>query len=181
MEEIKKEKNIFITSDTHFGHFNIIGYAGRKFTYLYEMDNALIKNWNELIKADDIVYHLGDVSFNPDQYIDRLNGNIFLIRGNHDKPKYDYLYKEVVDLAEINVEEFKCIMVHEPIILGEIYKKGRTPDFSLLDKYDFIFCGHCHNKWKINGKNINVGVDVWDMKPINIKDLAKFLRSLTTI
>ena len=54
--------NTFFTSDTHFGHNNIIEYCKRPYTSVEEMDAALEKNWNEVVKPDDLVYHLGDLA-----------------------------------------------------------------------------------------------------------------------
>lgn len=180
-------KDIYFTSDTHFGHFNIIGYTNRKdkdgklFKDAWEMNRVLTENWNAVVKPEDLVYHLGDFSFQSDRYRHYLNGHIVLVRGNHDKQRYDELFEEVVDMVEIKIGEFSCIMTHIPIELGRPYKKGMSPDFTLLDKYDFIIAGHVHEAWKTSGKNVNVGVDVWDMKPVHINELARYLRSLKEI
>jgi calcineurin-like phosphoesterase family protein len=171
--------NIFLTSDHHFGHDNIRGYCNRPFDSVWEMNNILTENWNIIVKPDDIIYYLGDFSFQSDKYKKYLNGRKFcLVRGNHDKRKYDYLFDEVVDSLELKIGEFNCLLTHIPIEIGRPYKKGMTPDFSLLDKYCYIICGHVHEAWKVSDKNVNVGVDVWDMKPLHINELARFLRSL---
>ena len=101
--------NIFLTSDSHFGHGNIIKYCNRpwmkptdldadgewvseevKRERTRENDETLIANWNSRVQRGDIVYHLGDFAFtktpaDTEAYIRRLNGSIHLIRGNHDK------------------------------------------------------------------------------------------------
>ncbi len=79
----------------------------------------------------------------------------------------------------IKIAEFNCYMIHTPIDPKGQYKKGREPDFTILDRYDFVICGHVHEKWKVSGKNVNVGVDIWK-KPVHIDELARFLRSLKT-
>jgi calcineurin-like phosphoesterase family protein len=68
-------------------------------------------------------------------------------------------------------------LTHVPIDLEGQYKKGREPDFSILDRYDYIICGHVHDRFNVNGKNVNVGVDIWK-KPIHVDELTRFLRSL---
>jgi calcineurin-like phosphoesterase family protein len=176
--EMSVSGETWITSDTHFGHANIIKYCARPFNLVQDMDEVLINNWNSLIKPEDTVYHLGDVSFRPDNYVEKLNGKIILIYGNHDHPKYNPLYSEVKQTHEIKIKEFRCLMTHVPLIDDGFYKKGKWPNLNLKRKYKYILCGHIHEKWRVREKNINVGVDVWDMKPIHIDELAMFLRKI---
>lgn len=81
------EVNIWFTSDTHFGHRNIIKFCNRPWNTVEEMDNALIENWNKVVKPEDIVFHLGDFAFATNgrwkEIINSLNGHIYLIVGNH--------------------------------------------------------------------------------------------------
>ena len=81
-------KKIYFTSDTHFSHEAIIKYCCRPFKTVEKMDEALVKNWNEVVPEDGIVFHLGDVGFGQPKYINdilrRLNGKIYLVIGNHD-------------------------------------------------------------------------------------------------
>ena len=84
----KDPTKIFFTSDTHFGHGNIINFCKRPYENVAKMDNALIENWNATVGLADDVYHLGDFCFNGIQrwweLIGALNGRIHLILGNHD-------------------------------------------------------------------------------------------------
>ena len=87
---MSKRSKIFFTSDTHFGHENIMKYANRPFRDAAHMNEELIKNWNEIISDGDEVYHLGDFAFGttPEKtkpILDRLNGKIYLLEGNHEK------------------------------------------------------------------------------------------------
>lgn len=67
---------IYLTSDTHFSHANIIEYSKRPFANVDEMDEALVNNWNKVVTPKDIVYHLGDVIFSKNHSIlRRLMGN----------------------------------------------------------------------------------------------------------
>ena len=80
---------IHFTSDTHFSHANVIEYSKRPFTDTTHMDEILIANWNKHVSITDTVYHLGDFSLSTEaveKYVKRLNGNIILVLGNHDKP-----------------------------------------------------------------------------------------------
>lgn len=79
----------FITSDTHFGHGNVIKYSGRPFADADEMDTELIHRWNAKVPKNAVIYHLGDFSFSkPDrirEIVGQLHGRIRLFPGNHDK------------------------------------------------------------------------------------------------
>lgn len=75
-------KDYFFTSDTHFSHKRVLAY--RPFATLQEMDEALVANWNAVVKPGDDVYHLGDFAWkNAQHYRNRLVGNIYKIKGNH--------------------------------------------------------------------------------------------------
>lgn len=169
------DNGVLITSDSHLGHENIIRYCGRDYKNARHMDESMIADWNGVVKKDNWVIHLGDFSFNPDRYVNKLNGRIILVRGNHDNGKYDRLFEGVVDHMPLKIGEFNCFLTHKPMDINEQYKKGREPDLSVLDRYDYILCGHVHEKWAVNGKNINVGVDIWK-KLITINELVRFLR-----
>ena len=90
--------SFFFIGDTHFGHSNIIRYDGRPFSSVDEMNEALIANWNRVVRDRDTVYHLGDVSMlRPEKtraILDRLNGKICLIRGNHERAAEDKLCRD---------------------------------------------------------------------------------------
>ncbi len=79
----------FVTSDTHFGHANIIRYCTRPFASVEAMDRELVDRWNAKVPKNATIYHLGDFSFHkdPDRTLEilySLNGDIHLIAGNHD-------------------------------------------------------------------------------------------------
>lgn len=81
---------MIFTSDSHFGHFNVIEYSGRPFTSTEEMREVIVNNWNHVVGKKDTIYHLGDFTLSTDlNYIDgilsQLNGKIRLIAGNHDR------------------------------------------------------------------------------------------------
>lgn len=79
---------IWFTSDTHFFHNKIIEYCQRPFANVEEMNNELIYRWNQVVRNDDVVFHLGDFCLGKakkwNSILDKLNGKICLILGNHD-------------------------------------------------------------------------------------------------
>lgn len=116
------QNNSWAISDTHFGHDNVIIYDKRPFKTGEEMDEAMIKNWNSVVKPNDIIYHLGDFAFLHESMIckilDRLNGNKILITGNHDKQmrkdcvrKY---FKIITPYLEVYQNKQLICMFHYP-------------------------------------------------------------------
>ena len=87
------------------GHANIIKYCNRPFETVERMNKEMIKKWNSVVKEGDKIYHLGDFIFGKKdiaaEIISRLNGNIYLIKGNHDHMKNQWYrdagIKEVYD------------------------------------------------------------------------------------
>jgi len=98
--------NLFLISDTHFGHAKFLtfktasGELIRKFDSVEQMDQTMIDNWNKVVNKNDQVYHLGDVVINRKflQVLDQLNGKKVLIRGNHDIFKIDDYTKYFKDV-----------------------------------------------------------------------------------
>ena len=79
---------IYFIADTHFGYANIIKYENRPFCNVEEINRVIIDRWNQTVSKEDTVYHLGDffLTYTKKQMeiMNRLNGEIILIRGNHD-------------------------------------------------------------------------------------------------
>jgi calcineurin-like phosphoesterase family protein len=171
---------IFLTSDTHFGHTNIIKYCNRPFKNAYLMDNALIENWNSAVGPEDIVYHLGDFAFGGiAKYLPRLNGEIILIRGNHDRNSElkgcDFKIHQNLDFK---YGGYKFKMNHRPVYpagTNDPFRDAEVKSIINLSEYDWILSGHIHEKWVKHGKNINVGVDVWDFKPVSIDTIIDLI------
>lgn len=124
---------IYVVADTHFGHGNIIKFLndsgeiirqhpeGRPFVNVHEHDELIIQRWNEVVKPEDHVYHLGDVAINK-QIIkhglcNRLLGHKRLVRGNHDIcDTRDYIeggFQEIFGVRVFHKEGF--ILSHIPI------------------------------------------------------------------
>lgn len=171
---------IFFTSDTHFFHQNILKYEpeSRPFGSVEEMNEKIIENWNSVVGPEDTVYHLGDFFMGPTQNIEptvkRLNGNIILVRGNHDTANRLEIYKslgiEVKDIAYIPYKGRFFICCHFPINNEEFVKMARQDNSEVVFLY-----GHVHHNAPdgyVDG-TYHVGMDTNNLTPINIDDLWK--------
>lgn len=116
--------SVFLVSDTHFGHSGVCrflrddGTKLRPWTDPNEMDEAMVKAWNERVKPNDKVYHLGDVVINRKalNILRRLNGDKVLIRGNHDIFKlsdYTEHFRDIRGYHVMNGMILSHIPVHE--------------------------------------------------------------------
>lgn len=145
-------KEYFI-ADTHFGHRQIIDYEDRPFTSVEEMDEILIKNWNETVDNNDTIYMLGDFAFYDKDKIkeicSKLNGNKILVKGNHDTLSVkDYMECGFIEVSSypIIVNGF-FILSHAPLymnnnmpyvnIFGHVHNNGIYTDYS---KKSFCAC-----------------------------------------
>ena len=154
--------NVFIISDTHFNHKNIIEYSGRPFKTVEEMNEEMIKRWNNKVGKDDFVMHLGDFALgNKEEVVkirDRLNGNIILLKGNHDnKSVREAGFLIVKGTLEID----NIIFSHNPL-----QKKDIPAGFINVH-------GHIHGKESVNG--FNVSVEKTNYEPILLEDLKKLI------
>ena len=113
--------NTYFIGDSHFFHRNIIEYGNRPFKDLDEMHSVLIKNWNNTVKKDSIIYHMGDFALGNNEQIatvfNSLNGRKRLILGNHDHPKKNFLKTlfEEVYCKPILLDRY--LLSHHPIML----------------------------------------------------------------
>ena len=175
---------VWVTSDTHFGHTNILSYENRieklKVSTVEEHDQELIKRWNSVVSKDDLVLVLGDFSFlkanKTEELIQKLNGDIVLIRGNHDiflddKKFNKKLFKAVYDYKETKYKGQEIALMHYPIQDFKHQNKETKPAVLLF--------GHIHTfKVEIPKHSFNVGVDVNDYYPVSLTTaIAKALNN----
>jgi calcineurin-like phosphoesterase family protein len=165
------------------GHANIIPFTGRPFmnkgdwnskdgwldpkfkkSACHFMNTELTRLWNETVSENDIVYHLGDFSFekNIEPYTKHLNGHIIHFKGNHDR----------VDSLESAILVFK----DKRFYLTHIPPETNS---DIPRNVNAVLCGHVHEKWRINDTFrvpvINVGVDVWNYKPVLLSTILQLL------
>jgi calcineurin-like phosphoesterase family protein len=183
----------WFTSDTHFSHSNIIKYCNRPFKDAGEMNRVLIQNWNDLVKPEDTVYHLGDVSFaSPEvtkNIVNNLNGYKILILGNHDRKANKMLewgFQEVHQSLQLELEGgIIANLSHYPYRgdKSDPYHKVKFDTKNLKDDGRLLLNGHVHVAWRSRPglyKNhmINVGVDQWDFRPISESQLLDYFYTL---
>lgn len=148
------------------------------------MDKQLIKNWNELVNLGDLVFHLGDFTFGDvsdwEYYRNQLNGNIVLIKGNHDKVQngqIKHLFDGIYDFLEIKVRDDTTYKGWQNITLChyalKVWDKSHHGSFSLF--------GHSHNTLPDdpNSLSFDVGVDCHDYKPISYARVKEIMATKT--
>ena len=124
-------QKIFFTSDTHFGHENAIRFDNRPFANAAEMDAELTRRWNAKVGTGDLVYVLGDMiwkSLNNDAepLIKSLNGQIILIKGNHDR----FINNAKAKKALAGIKDYDDIVFKkEKLTIKEAIKNGFLPSF----------------------------------------------------
>lgn len=173
--------SIFFTSDNHFFHENVILYCNRPFQNADEMNDAMVDNWNKVVKPGDTVYHLGDFFMGKasdwPEIMAYLDGDIILIRGNHDKgttTKYLNLgFKEVHNDLIREIDGKKVWMNHYP---WHDYKRELLRPERNVKTYDIALCGHIHQHWKYKDGLFNVGVDVNNFTPISLNHVLEYLK-----
>lgn len=164
-DESKRKGEIFVVSDMHFDHKNIIKYCNRPFSSVCDMNRTLIDNWNGSVRKGDRVYYLGDMTLGRkrssiDFWLSKLNGEVRFIRGNHD---LDPIMKAVVieDRFPIKYGGYEFLLMHDPY---------RPPDWN-----GWIIHGDKHNTSPVEyphinrrNKTVNVCVEYTGYTPMNL-------------
>lgn len=168
----------FLTSDTHFGHENACtvfklpdGSPLRPFANALEMNEEMVKRWNDRVRPGDKVYHLGDVVINK-RYLDvmgRLNGSKVLIKGNHDIFKLkEYLqyFRDVRACHVLNGMIFTHIPIHK----------------SSIARFGCNIHGHLHASRVMDGDRIDpdyycVSVEHTDFAPISLEEVNERVKA----
>jgi len=186
--ETYSKSKVFFTSDTHFFHSKIIGYTGRPFENVEQMNQTLIENWNRVVPRDGIVFHLGDFAFaseeNWNSILDKLKGKIYLILGNHDMKMAG---KEVMNRFEevtlqkiIRVDGREILLNHYPFLC---YSGAYREEWQLF--------GHVHSgAERVEGIDIprlvnlfptqyDVGVDNNNYTPVSYEQVKAIIESRT--
>jgi calcineurin-like phosphoesterase family protein len=160
----------YVISDTHAYHANIIRYCNRPFKDVPEMNGRMIYNWNSVVTPNDIVYHVGDVSFGKKEdlrnFVQCLNGHKILIMGNHDRQKSIMRwagFEDVLDSLILERNGYRFLLHHYPWY--DVPPPG----------IDRVIHGHIHNTIDESPKyhkcNVNVSVEMINYTPIPLLSL----------
>lgn len=194
---------IYFTSDEHFYHSRVIGYCSRPFSSVEEMNESMVRRWNEIITPDDTVYCLGDFSMafrSVELFSPRLMGTKKLVPGNHDFCHSYHKKSRNPDNQKIWIEKYKehgwevlaeqvVIELGDNLAFVDMCHHPYEDDSNKGDKYQrwrpedegrVLLCGHIHQHWKtkLSPKGslmINVGVDVWDFKPVSLTQIIELI------
>jgi calcineurin-like phosphoesterase family protein len=191
----------FFTSDWHFGHVNILQMCPQRYAFLGlapdatvgDMNEALVKLWNRQVRADDVVYLLGDFCMGQVEeslkFASRLQGRKYLILGNHDRPhpcfsktpekaaywtaKYFAAGFESLLLRETaHIEGQEYLLCHFPYS-GDHTEKVRYQEYRPSDEGKRLIHGHVHDAWTFREGMLNVGIDAWDGKLLSAEDISR--------
>ena len=176
-------EHTFFTSDTHFNHANIIKFCNRPFKDVEQMNETLIANWNRVVGMDDTVFHLGDFCLGGaaewTKVLDRLNGRIYLIMGNHDlknlRQGFVGRFEHVAMQMHIMVGKQRIYLCHYPFLCFEGGYKNVGQLF-----------GHVHSRKSNTGidagrlqylfpTQYDVGVDNNGFTPVSFEQVQRII------
>lgn len=185
----------FFTADLHLGHANIISFCDRPFTSVEAMNDAMLANWTSTVDEDDEIWVLGDVAMGRIAetlpLIGSLPGRKHLVPGNHDRcwegnrrmrPEDEQMYADVgfeihPGSVELRLGDVPVVACHFPVA-GDNQIEDRFGDHRPDVPADaWLLHGHVHQNWKLDKRRINVGVDVWDFRPVAETTLLDLIRS----
>ena len=173
---------IFVTSDLHFGHDREFIYKPRGFSSIQEHDEAIIERWNSIVRPEDEVYVLGDLMLGDNAHgiecLNRLNGYILFVHGNHDTGVRAELYSEnkCTDLGYAFYFKYKgyhFYMSHYPTFTANLEKES-------LKQCTINLFGHTHQQSNFYNDipfMYHVGVDSHDCRPVLLDNALEEMKA----
>lgn len=169
--------DLWVWADPHLDHPAIIGFCGRPFANLKEMNDCLMSNYNDVVKPQDDVVLLGDIAFrNHSSFIGNLKGRKTFIFGNHDRMPLDVLRnftrvigaRHMPGILEMALGKYQLVFSHYPLASWNGSFHGT-----------WNVHGHCHGRMPEQETmlRMDAGVDVFDYKPVNIDVIVDKLTS----
>jgi len=184
----------FFGSDNHFSHENILVYTERPYADPLEMNEAMIARWNAQVAPGSRVLLLGDFAMGRIAeslpLVGRLNGEIELLAGNHDRCadmhgekalawREKYLEAGFVAVHQGNirvevVDGLELPMSHFPYH-GDSHEEDRYTELRPRDEGEWLVHGHVHDRWRVNGRQINVGLDAWGGRLVTPQEILEII------
>lgn len=176
---------VWFTSDLHLGHNKPFLYEPRGFKNIQEHDNAIIENWNKIIRPNDKIYVLGDLMLNDNEAgiekIKQLKGQIYVVRGNHDSEVRVNLYNNCDNIIKVTEGQFlrygkyHFYLSHYPTLCSNF--DGDKP----LKARMVSLCGHSHTQnvfadWD-KGLIYHVELDAHNNFPVSIDSIIKDIKN----
>ncbi len=176
----------FFISDPHFGHANVIGYSNRPFADVDEMDRELVARYQAVVQPHHTVLWLGDCFFcRPEraaEILAALPGRKILCRGNHDRSAAAMSrmgFDLVVDSVTLHIAGHTVRACHFP------YKGTSTAEVAPDDAEhpwptprhgEVLLHGHTHSPHRRRDRQIHLGVDAWDYRPVALREVEALVR-----
>ena len=187
----------YFTSDTHYGHENIIRFCGRPYSDVHEMNADLVRRAVGAVGATDELWHLGDVGLgrldDSLPHLAEIAGEVTLVAGNHDRchpsngarsERFVEVYRERCRPRELILTNTRLVLDNgEPVQVSHFPYAETDPEQKRTGELDaptdkfgawrpsddgsWLLCGHVHEKWRQRGRMINVGVDAWGGAPVS--------------
>lgn len=157
----------FWISDYHFNHTRMANMRG--FPSYEEMNEAIISSHNSVVSKKDNVFYEGDFCFRDDpcQFLDRLNGHFYFIRGNHDQKiiKHKKIVRWVDGYYDVKLHGQKITLCHFPMLTWECSHYGA-----------WMLHGHHHSNFTGQGKMLNVSWEGLKGLPISFDEVVEIMK-----
>lgn len=172
------QPNIFITADTHFGHEKQVTLWGKRPP---EFEKIIVDNWNSTVKKGDTVLHLGDLTMtnkeNTFNWTSKLNGNKFLIRGNHDEASdtwysdcgFQVIPPSYKKFSDKHVNIYNVLFTHEPVV--------PLPQGNWFNIHGHLH-GDSHRLELKSDRHYDAGVDPRNFTPVRLAEILVFFKSM---
>lgn len=167
----------WFTADPHYGHHRILDFCNRPFPDTATMNARLLEECRKRVGPDDDLWIIGDFSAGKATDAQRrdvrsifhaLPGRRHLIQGNHDVPWVrDLPWDSMAETADIVVDGRRLFLCHYPMIT---WPGARRNGLQLF--------GHVHQNWQGSRNSVNVGVDVWEFRPVTVREIEDRAKKL---
>lgn len=173
-------------SDLHLNHKNINDYGERPYKNVDEMNEGIIKEWNQRTNEEDIVFVIGDIGFGYKHILGKqiksLRGKKHLILGNHDKngkikhETYEDCFQSFTIFQVVNDKGLNILLIHD------IENMANIVNPKILRGIDLILCGHVHRKWFKTNIIWNYKKDIGEIEALNVSiELLQYPRTIKEI